>query len=351
MNITEIIKKYAHPQSVLNVRCIDNQITLHDLRMFYDTDHPLLIRALSSYETDPKNRDLKNKFSTAELDRLKFLDGYLNIPVLALIYIDKPDYKLYLRVAEAGFYRTDLFDTELLIKDFSAHGGVEELKIFLKAGLFQLNKRLIRLLAEHGKLECIRYAHKQECKLSNSAMELAAKNGHLDCLQYLHLNGCKFYCTVASSAASNGHLDCLKYVHKNGGYWDWETTADAVENGHLECLKYAHENGCDWCCETTERAAIYGQLECLKYLHEHGCPWDYLTTAGAAESGHLDCLKYAYENGCEWDKHTTYVASKNGRLACLKYAYENGCPLDTEACLKTVHGNCREWLLNLPNEN
>ena len=43
-----------------------------------------------------------------------------------------------------------------------------------------------------------------------------------------------------------GHLECLKYAHENECPWDKETCSSAAESGHLECLKYAHENGCHW---------------------------------------------------------------------------------------------------------
>ena len=51
---------------------------------------------------------------------------------------------------------------------------------------------------------------------------------------------------VAPSAAKHGRLECLKHAHKNGCPWDKDTCECAAENGHIECLKYAHENGCPY---------------------------------------------------------------------------------------------------------
>ena len=34
-----------------------------------------------------------------------------------------------------------------------------------------------------------------------------------------------------SFAANHGHLECLRYAHENGYAWD--------DQGHLNCLKYA----------------------------------------------------------------------------------------------------------------
>ena len=52
------------------------------------------------------------------------------------------------------------------------------------------------------------------------------------------------------NAARNGHLECLKYAHENECPWDEETCSSAALKDHLECLKYAHENGCPWDEET-----------------------------------------------------------------------------------------------------
>ena len=99
-------------------------------------------------------------------------------------------------------------------------------------------------------------------------------------------------------AAEHGRLDCLRYAHENGCPWDEFTSANAALNGHLSCLAYAHERGCPWDACTPMHAAMFGNLSCLAYAHERGCPWDERTPAWAANGGHLECLQYAYERGC-----------------------------------------------------
>ena len=42
---------------------------------------------------------------------------------------------------------------------------------------------------------------------------MAAKNGHLECLKYAHENNCPLDSEIFYYAAENGHLDCLKYVY------------------------------------------------------------------------------------------------------------------------------------------
>jgi hypothetical protein len=72
----------------------------------------------------------------------------------------------------------------------------------------------------------------------------AAEHGHLDCLTYAHENECPWDKFACSEAAKRGHLDCLTYLHEHGCPWDEFTCSEAAENGHLDCLKYAYENGC-----------------------------------------------------------------------------------------------------------
>jgi hypothetical protein len=131
---------------------------------------------------------------------------------------------------------------------------------------------------------------------------------------------------VCKEAAKINNLECLKYAHENDCPWDENTCLYAARNGYLECLKYAYENGCPWDENTCIYAALNGHLECLIYAHEHGCPWDTWTCAYAALNGHLECLIYAHEHGCLWDKRTCVYAVEKGQLECLNYACDNKCP-------------------------
>ena len=72
-------------------------------------------------------------------------------------------------------------------------------------------------------------------------------------------------------AAVGGHIECLKYAHENECPWDEKTCCGAAETGHLECLKYAHENGCPWdedTCDDQERL----KQDLFEECREKGCP-------------------------------------------------------------------------------
>ena len=120
--------------------------------------------------------------------------------------------------------------------------------------------------------------------------------------------------------ATRGSLDCLKYAHENNCEWDKYTCSNAAKYGNLECLKYLHENGCPWGTYTCYNATQYNHLDCLKYAHINGCKWNFWVCFLATDYNHLDCLKYAYENNCPINKEKFIkLARKKNNLDCLNY--------------------------------
>ena len=202
-----------------------------------------------------------------------------------------------------------------------------------------------RRAAEGGHIECLKYAHEQGCPWNPDTCQAAASAGHLVCLNYAHEQGCPWNALTCHAAAYGGHLECLKYAHEQGCPWNTFTWRRAAEGGHIECLKYAHEQGFPWTKATCSSAAGGGHLECLKYAHEQGCPWTETTCSSAAEGGHLDCLKYAHEQGCPWTETTCSSAAEGGHLDCLKYAHEQGCPWTETTCKSAAEGGHLDCLM------
>jgi hypothetical protein len=140
------------------------------------------------------------------------------------------------------------------------------------------------------------------------------------------------FINVCDEAVKINNLECLNYAHNNDCPWSVLTCELAAKNGHLDCLKFAHNNDCPWSVLTCELAAKNGHLDCLKFAHYNGCPWDESTCSNAAKNGHLDCLTFAHYNGCPWDESTCSNAAENAHLACLKFAYDNACLWDESTC-------------------
>ncbi len=69
----------------------------------------------------------------------------------------------------------------------------------------------------------------------------------------------------------HGRLDMLKYFHKNGFRCDNSTFYYSICNGHLNCLKYLHKHNIK---KTTiinyNVPHLYGYKKCIKYAYTHG---------------------------------------------------------------------------------
>jgi len=214
-----------------------------------------------------------------------------------------------------------------MIKVLAREGHIECIKYLHKIG-WKLSKEAANQAVTYGHLECLKYIyqHKDECGFTTGSAQLsitAAKGGHLDCLEFLFENKLQWWSyAVCFYAAREGKLECVKYGHKNGASLGPALAYIAATHGHLDCLKYLHENGCTMDSSVCTSAAKNGFLKCLEYLHEIKGPWDAEACAAASQNGFLDCLKYLHENGCPWDAQTCHT--KHGD--CYDYASDNGCP-------------------------
>ncbi len=357
------MKKYAYSQSILHVTCINKDSDLPAIFWsISENDIKLIVEALRAYEKFVETKTFGNHFLKQEQNRLKFLDMFLDIPVLCIFYQSSLDYRSFSELLEMDNFtiiESKPYDKNL-IEGFYSRGNRREFDYLLSRGKISLDDRLTYCLARGNNLQLVKYARELGCSWEPGVTYYAALHGNLELFKYAIEDGCQLDDSITSAAACSGNLDCLKYARELGCVWDENTTATAAKNGHLDCLRYAHENGCPWTSVVTEYAARFSYLDCLRYAHENGCPWTSVVTEyAAAGNGHLDCirrsyldcLRYAHENGCPWDDRTTLAATKWGKLECLQYAYENGCPLNIEECLKYSYFNCKKWLLKLKNQS
>ena len=133
----------------------------------------------------------------------------------------------------------------------------------------------------------------------NVHFEIAAFHGHLECLMYLYItsikwyDGCNWNAATCSSAAAKGHINCLKFAYKNGCPISEYAFENAVEYGQIECLRYLFKIN-EYCHNIEDqkimyaKAAKYGHIKCIELLHEEEMCWDQQTCVCAAECA----LKY-----------------------------------------------------------
>jgi len=141
----------------------------------------------------------------------------------------------------------------------------------------------------------------KKCDWDARTIKLAADIGIMEMLKYCVANECPVDEYACAWAASNGHLECLKYLHKVAkAPWDWSTAAEAARNGHLHILEYLVEQSYDkYDNNAFECAVLKGHLDCLKFLHEVAkAPWDGAAVRSAHRYNHPDCLQYLLDNDC-----------------------------------------------------
>ena len=157
-------------------------------------------------------------------------------------------------------------------------------------------------VAETNKLELLKWAREEKkCDWDARTIKLAADIGIMEMLKYCVANECPVDEYACAWAASNGHLECLKYLHKVAkAPWDWSTAAEAARNGHLHILEYLVEQSYDkYDNNAFECAVLKGHLDCLKFLHEVAkAPWDGAAVRSAHRYNHPDCLQYLLDNDC-----------------------------------------------------
>lgn len=84
--------------------------------------------------------------------------------------------------------------------------------------------------AQHGNLECLKYAHKNNCPLDDYTSSLDAYCGSLDCLKYMIMNFCPWDEGKCKFTAHNGFIDLLKFSHENGCSWGEDTCKSAASS-------------------------------------------------------------------------------------------------------------------------
>ena len=192
--------------------------------------------------------------------------------------------------------------------------------------------------AENGRLDSIRIVHSLipvDPPDREQLVRVAAEGGHLETLRWLVENGCTVNEWTCEAAAKGGHLNVLKWLRAPlfPCPWNLNTCEAAAENGHLECLQYATGQGADDVpskspySSLAEKAARGGHLETLQWLRGNGYPVDELTCEAAAKGGHLNVLKWlrAPLFPCPWDLRTCNAAAWYGHFECLQYAHTRGC--------------------------
>ena len=167
--------------------------------------------------------------------------------------------------------------------------------------ILELNEKVYdyALMSNYNAFKKIKYLDSLNAKRGENVCERAASLGRVSMLEYLHKTGSPLSKNVCTASARSS-LECLKYAHENNCPWDEETCAVAAYYGRIIALKYAHKNGCDLGPMSFETSIILGKLNSMRYIYEH-VPNIQLTESMmmlAIVNDRSECMKYLFENGC-----------------------------------------------------
>lgn len=131
----------------------------------------------------------------------------------------------------------------------------------------------------HDRLDILKYimsilSYTDMINVSNACrMELAAMHS-VRCLRYLYKKSNRRWLSkhVTVQAMRTGNLQCLKFAHVNNCEWHIDTMKNAARYGHLECMIYAYKHNCPWGQNVATVAITFGNYDCLRYAINHGCP-------------------------------------------------------------------------------
>ena len=157
-------------------------------------------------------------------------------------------------------------------------------------------------VAKTNKLELLEWAREwKHCDWDSKTMRIAAEQGNLEMVKYCVAKKCPINGWACAEAAGNGHLEVLKYLHEEAkAPWNLWTAAWAARSGHLHVLEYLVERKFEHFDRWAYRcAAKPGQLDCLKFLHETAkAPWDSEAVGIAHENKQTECVQYLLDNNC-----------------------------------------------------
>lgn len=137
------------------------------------------------------------------------------------------------------------------------------------------NDQLIRVNAQYGNLECLKYLINRGANYrvdDDTLFRISIRRGYLDVIQYLLTLGSYNLEDAIFESASRGHLEAVKLLHQHGANLHFDSDRAfryAASRGHLEIVKYLICQGSDIHACNNE-AFFYsirnGHLEILKYL-------------------------------------------------------------------------------------
>lgn len=331
MKVNNFINKYYNEfGDRCPFKCTDMVSDEQKLRKEFSSklkgDIPLLCRFFNSKIDDLMSAE--NKFTDNEIEQLKLLDHFWDIPKINFIYTIQSTKIKYENIFLKAIDYNSIYVLEWIN---NIHSWRKSNIIYYKAETMsylpfnyasnKYNTSIFTYAADQGKLPIMKWLLENKFQWDEDTFSAAAENGNLSNMKWLLEHKCPINEFTFAFAAKNGNLENMKWLFENKCPFNEYTMIDAIKNGNMENLNWLLEKGCPLHVDVFSEAALVGDLKILKWLKEHNCPWDSHVLIDAAHNGNIENIKWLLDNDCPWH---SYNVQKIKNLRVIEWLNNNG---------------------------
>lgn len=315
------------PASPVGVDCNGTQTSMREFPVYREGD----IELLNKFIADDK---LPN--NPAEVERLKFLNEYFDIPRVAF-ELEPTDYLTIRRVLNSNNdalirsmmgifqmvkFKLDGWPCKLNLECFAAYNndlsGIQKLR---SLG-YQIDYDVVHYAALGGHFDTFMWLYENVAPAFDDITKYAACGGNIEIVKFLMSKGIKFH--NCQDAVSYGHLELVKYMHSRGVSIGNATLAQAITHGYTDFYQWAIEQGAVINAYAVDAAAKVNNMEIVQDLFARGVTGTVMACYWAIVHKNLPMLKYLRSKGCSWDIDITIEAIRYDNYEMLEYILEYG---------------------------
>lgn len=272
-------------------------------------------------------------FTPQEIEQLKYLDHYWDIPKINFMY-----------TCQFKIERYTLFQTAIKYGDLRILGWLKKNKI-------PFHHKTIETAIVHGDLEIMEWLKDNDCPYSfwrnSNTYKVAIENGKLDMVLWLQKNGYKYYLhwSLYKDALETESLDIMKWLLANKCPLQYKVFEKAVEIGNLTIMKWLLDNKCHWSSNVMDVSPLI--LKNIKWLKSKGVPLSRVVLMKAVENNNLEIIYWCIENGDYWLPFMYEPIIEKDNFDLMERLYEKKCELDISAfntAIETGNLKIMNWL-------
>lgn len=290
-------------------------------------DIPLLTRF---FKVSIREQMEYEPFTPQEIEKLKYLDHYYDIPKINFMY-----------TSGHSMTRYNLYSTAI------KYGNITILE-WLKENNIPFDKEAYCIATEHRDLETVKWLYENDYEWNHNVLFTAINCGKVDIADWLfevdypyqHLG-----CILIDLAAHRGDIKTVKWLIRRKCDWSSTPFNGAIKKGDLNMMKVLKESNLPLCNSVMGLSPPI--LENIKWLKSQGFPFFPAVMDKAIKAKNIELIDYLLDNGLEWKSSFFSTAVGTDDMSMVEYLHNKGCSFDSDSFLCAVEcGNIRimEWL-------